>query len=172
MALPNGYFYIPGFGNRYAMKLNQSTGELDPVVYSLIYPGHGGTPWPVGDTSNFSQRVSLSTQCGYGKISCLLDSLAASVYMSGEYKKARDAAKKASNTTEGQDTSTATAGWIIGSKGKDGKLSFSAAPKVHTTEASAYTECERLARASAGKMFIVFKTVRQVVAGGVQVTDL
>lgn len=57
-------------------------------------------------------------------------------------------------------------GFIIGSVSSD-SVSFSSRPKVHTTEASARAECERLAIANKGKTFVYVEIKGSVKATGV-----
>ncbi len=58
-------------------------------------------------------------------------------------------------------------GYILAMVTTDGVLSYSKTPKVHSTEAEARTEAERLAKKNVGVTFVVTKITGSVVAGGV-----
>lgn len=60
---------------------------------------------------------------------------------------------------------TTSKGYIVGSVSADG-VSFSSRPKVHDTEQSARTECERLASAYKGKTFMYVEIKGTVKATG------
>lgn len=58
-------------------------------------------------------------------------------------------------------------GWIIGTLTAEGSFSFSATPKVQSTESEVTAELERLAKANPGKTFVSFKIEISATAGGV-----
>ena len=58
-------------------------------------------------------------------------------------------------------------GYILAMVTTDGVLSYSKTPKVHSTEAEARAEAERLAKKNVGVIFVVTKITGSVVAGGV-----
>ena len=57
-------------------------------------------------------------------------------------------------------------GYIVGSMSTHG-VSFSSAPKVHSSESAARAECERLAQANKGKTFMYVEIKGSVKASGV-----
>lgn len=61
-----------------------------------------------------------------------------------------------------------TGSYLVGSKNSEGGVSFTKAPKVHATEASAKTEAARVAGITPGTTYIVVKIIGEVVAGGVK----
>ena len=179
MNLPNNYLWIPGFEQRYAMKITDS--GVEARVYSLVYPGHQGIPSAL--TSNWTSdgnTVALSPERGYTyKDTYRISALQKRVSDSKEYKALQKSKKATSNDfgccggchSDSAVQKAGEAGWIIGSKGNSG-LSFSTNPKIHPTERSAFAECERLAKLKPGTAYVVLKTVRQVVAGGLNITTM
>lgn len=62
-------------------------------------------------------------------------------------------------------TSTSSKGYMVGSAAGE-NVSFSSQPKVHSTEAAARQECERLAAAHKGKTFLYVEIKGTVKASG------
>ena len=184
MNLPANYYWIPGFNNRYALQTQANGTDFIQAVYSFVRPGFNGKPVGV-DVKHMMNgpSVTIARYVGGYKDTYTIKSLIKLVTGSPEYKKAQQA-KKFEPVTSGcsggcgcksEAKKVSGAGWIIGSdrSGAVGRsFSFANDPKIHDTEASAYAEAERLARSNAGTRYIVLKTVREVVVGGVTVTDL
>ena len=72
---------------------------------------------------------------------------------------------KAAKVTGAFAPSATAKGYIVGSVTNSG-VSFSSNPKVHTSEASARTECERLASSYKGKTFMYVEIKGTVKASG------
>ena len=170
MQLPQNFFWIPGYENRYAMYYSESEKTLAGAVYSFVYPGYQGKPRPIEAKSNGNYYLSKGGwKEGYHR-SVLLDIVKNSSAFKNAMKKPTfaQAAVAALNSSSSAQSKQC---WIIGTE-TGGALSMSSMPRQHETEDSAYAEAERLATTHPGKTFIVFKAVRKVVVGGVQVTDL
>jgi len=58
-------------------------------------------------------------------------------------------------------------GYVLSAVTTGGVLSYSKTPKVHSTEAEARAEAERLAKKNVGVILVVTKIIGSVVAGGV-----
>ena len=190
MNLPANYYWIPGFGNRYALREHTTGAGFMEAVFSFVSPGAKGLPIEVNIKHMMNgPSVTIARYVGGYKDTYTIKALMKLVADSPEYKKAQQAKKFRSNETSvckpGCNSQCGCgskgvakaggAGWIIGSVRSDTghrSFSFSNDPKVHDTEASAYAEAERLARLNAGFRYVVLKTVREVVVGGVTVTDL
>lgn len=71
------------------------------------------------------------------------------------------------NRSRVETGSSALGGYVLAMVTTDGILSYSKTPKVHSTEAEARTEAERLAKKNVGVTFVVTKITGSVVAGGV-----
>ena len=71
-----------------------------------------------------------------------------------------------SSTTAVSASSVTSRGFIVGST-RGSYMSFSSYPKIHSTEASAKAECERLAKTSPGTAYTYFEIKGTAIAGGV-----
>ena len=169
MQLPNNFFWIPGYENRYAMVYYGSEQALAGAVYSFVYPGHQGKPRPIEAKGNGNFYLSKGGRKeGYHR-TVLQDIVKGSAAFKNAMKKTTTFAQAVAASNPAPTLPSAC--WIIGTE-VNGAVSTNSNPALHRTEQSAYAEAQRLATTNPGKTFVVFKAVRKVVAGGIQVTDL
>lgn len=128
-------------------------------VYSTKRPG---TPYAMTKTGTGNCRDtywSLSNGGRFGNFTIRADDLARRIAKSPEFQswnKTPAVTKTASNTK----------GFIVGRVFLN-SMSFASNPKVHLTEASAITECERLAKLTPGSNYTYFEMKGTCTVGGV-----
>ena len=173
MDLPVNYFWIPNYENRYAMKLDPVTGDLERAVYSLVSPGWQGKPAPM--TARWSRngmKISLTAARKSYKNTYSIAWLASSVRNTDAYKKA--VAKPRPVTSRREPTPAPYKPkkvWMIGIMKDDGNISFSETPKQHTTREEAFKESEFLASVSPSQKFVIVETIRVVAASKLTITE-
>jgi hypothetical protein len=131
-------------------------------VYSTKRPG---TPYAMTKTGTGSCRDSywsLSSGGRFGNFTIRTDELARRVTKSPEFQAWFQAWKK----TPAVAASSPTKGFIVGRVFVN-NMSFASNPKVHSTEASAITECERLAKLTPGSNYTYFEMKGTCTVGGV-----
>ena len=127
-------------------------------VYSTKRPG---TPYAMTKTGTGSCRDtywSLSNGGRFGNFTIRVDDLARRVSKTPEFQ--------AWNKTPAKAASSPTKGFIVGRVFLN-NMSFASNPKVHMTEASAITECERLAKLTPGSNYTYFEMKGTCTVGGV-----
>lgn len=112
-------------------------------------------------SNTFNKYWNLSTN-GYAQ-AVRTDRFDEMLNRSDEYRSFVNAAKALGAVTP---AATMSKGFIVGSVSPQG-VSFSSRPKVHTSEASARAECERLATTNKGKTFMYVEIKGSVKASGV-----
>ena len=112
-------------------------------------------------SNTFNKYWNLSTN-GYAQ-AVRTDRFDEMLNRSDEYRSFVNAAKALGAVTP---AATMSKGFIVGSVSPQG-VSFSSRPKVHTSEASARAECERLATSNKGKTFMYVEIKGSVKASGV-----
>lgn len=179
MKLPPNFFYIPGFGNRYAVKANETYTGCDPVVYSLVAPG---THTPSIMRSVRLERgaaVTIAARAGSYKQSHTIKSLIEKTMATSEFKLAaieyrRDVPASTAVTAVPHMQPAQRPVWVIATVTKgNGIVTFKFAqdPKQHTEIEAAYAEADRLATQNPGVEYAVFRNVRRVKSGGISRVD-
>jgi len=174
MNLPINYYWIQGFEHKYALEWSPEIDSFKTNVFSFIYPGYYGKPKALTpkardpvlkyaltvsyfkDTYPFSRLVDLTKSTKAFKIAMAVKQVVA------------ERSDTPTSTTLADSNSNGC--WMIAKFSGD-VMQFSDNPKQHPTQASAYIEAERLAMANAGTKYVVVKTVRMVVAGGITAVD-
>lgn len=130
-------------------------------VYSTKRPGSPYAMTKTGTGSCRGQYWSLSNGGRFGNFTIRSDDLARRVAKSPEFQ----SWNKTPAVTKTAST-LSTKGFIVGRVFVN-SMSFASNPKVHMTEASAITECERLAKLTPGSNYTYFEMKGTCTVGGV-----
>lgn len=167
MQLPKNYYWIPGYENRYAMEYDPKNHYINSVVYSFVYPGWNGRPRSIESKGNSQYCLSKNGRKATFDVIHLKQMVTESIAFKHEVL-LRSAINSQQPVKPGK---TNSAIWIIGAV-VNGAIELLTAPTEHATEESAYTDVAELAALKPGREFIVFKSVRKAVSGGIQITDM
>jgi len=172
MTLPENFFYIPGFGNRYAVKATETYSGVHNDIYSLVYPGATEpVVLPTKSHSKFGEIVRIAKYAGTDKQSFIVDSLVGLVLDSHGFKATQ---REYQGQTAAKQEPSAEKRWFIISRdeGEFGLIDLYNDRPEYETEERANDDAKDLAEESPGKEFYVVTTIRKFVLQSMTVTEL